>query len=65
MLHERELTLDELLSEPIIVTVMERDGYTPEVIRHLVKQVGAQRRFVKRLPYPAIASSSSRSQPSG
>jgi hypothetical protein len=49
MAHERELTLDELLSEPIIRKVMKADGYTPDDIRRLVHRAGARKPFVEIL----------------
>ncbi|ODT08129.1 MAG: hypothetical protein ABS58_03565 [Mesorhizobium sp. SCN 65-20] len=37
-----EPTLEELLREPIILKLMERDGYSPDDIRLLARQVTAR-----------------------
>jgi hypothetical protein len=42
MTDNREATLDELLSEPIIRKVMARDGFSADDIRHLVRQAHAR-----------------------
>ena len=42
MTHQREATLDELLSEPIILKVMARDGVRAEDVRRLVQQASAR-----------------------
>lgn len=39
MTNRHEPTLDELLSEPIILTVMERDGVRSADIRRLLQEV--------------------------
>jgi hypothetical protein len=44
MTQEREPTLDDLLSEPIIQTVMETYGHTADDIRHLMHQVGTRKK---------------------
>ncbi|PWK67623.1 hypothetical protein [Aminobacter sp. AP02] len=36
-----ELTLEDLLHDPIILTVMERDGYCPDDIRLLARHAVA------------------------
>jgi hypothetical protein len=41
-MYERELTLDELLNEPIIREVMIADGYNAEDIRLLMRQATAR-----------------------
>ncbi|RWO24630.1 MAG: hypothetical protein EOS09_12985 [Mesorhizobium sp.] len=43
MTQEREATLDDLLSEPIILAVMAIYGHTADDIRHLMHQVGARK----------------------
>ncbi|RWA98728.1 MAG: hypothetical protein EOS07_11325 [Mesorhizobium sp.] len=43
MTREREPTLDDLLSEPIILTIMAIYGHTADDIRHLMHQVGARK----------------------
>jgi hypothetical protein len=43
MTQGREPTLDDLLSEPVIQTVMEIYGHTADEIRHLMNQVGARK----------------------
>jgi hypothetical protein len=35
----RELTLEELLAAPIVLTLMHRDGVTPQSVRALVLSV--------------------------
>jgi hypothetical protein len=45
MTDQREATLDELLSEPIILKVMARDGVRAEDIRHLVQQANFRSRY--------------------
>lgn len=40
MTFERELTLEDLLVDPVIGLVMSRDGYTAEDIRHLMRIAG-------------------------
>ena len=42
MAEHREATLDELLSEPIILTVMASDGVRSSDVRRLLRQVGAR-----------------------
>jgi hypothetical protein len=42
MTDQREATLDELLSEPIILKVMARDGVRAEDVRRLVQQASAR-----------------------
>lgn len=39
MVDQPELTLEELLRDPMIITLMERDGYTADDIRLLARQV--------------------------
>lgn len=39
MIHQCEATLEELLSEPIILKVMARDGVRTDDIRQLVQQM--------------------------
>ena len=39
MTDQHETTLEELLSDPIILKVMARDGVRGDDIRHLVRQV--------------------------
>ena len=41
-MYERELTLDELLNEPMIRKVMIADGYSAEDIRLLMRQATAR-----------------------
>ena len=41
-MYERELTLDELLDEPMIRKVMIADGYSAEDIRLLMRQATAR-----------------------
>ncbi|WP_269930108.1 hypothetical protein [Aminobacter sp. HY435] len=61
MVDQPELTLEELLREPMILTLMERDGYTADDIRLLARQVttaasarpGVMR---SRIPYRAAPS---------
>jgi hypothetical protein len=45
MMDQREATLDELLSEPIILKVMARDGVRAEDIRKLVAQASVRTRY--------------------
>ena len=40
MTFERELTLEDLLVDPVIGLVMSRDGCTAEDIRHLMRIAG-------------------------
>lgn len=52
-----EPTLEELLREPIILKLMERDGYSPDDIRLLARQVTARSSASsamsgQRMPYP-------------
>ena len=42
MAEQREATLDELLSEPIILTVMASDGVRSSDIRRLMRRVRAR-----------------------
>jgi len=44
-MDQREATLDELLSEPIILKVMARDGVRAEDIRQLVRQASVRTRY--------------------
>jgi hypothetical protein len=44
MRYRTELTLEDLLAEPIVVTLMRRDGVSPEEVRHLREKVGRGRR---------------------
>jgi hypothetical protein len=39
-MFERELTLEELLADPVIGLVMSSDGCTAEDIRHLMRVTG-------------------------
>ena len=39
---DRELTLDELLNEPIVRLLMGRDGVEAHEIRQLVKTIGSR-----------------------
>lgn len=76
MAHEREPTLDEILSEPIIRKIMTVDGYSSDDVRYLMRQAGARKPFVKilkptgvevasqRLPITATPASSACYQPS-
>ena len=43
MTEQREITLDELLDEPIIKTVMARDGVQGSDIRRLLERVRLRR----------------------
>jgi hypothetical protein len=43
MTEQREVTLDDLLSEPIIRKVMARDGVRAEDIRRLVQQASVRK----------------------
>ena len=43
MTEQREITLDELLDEPIIKTVMARDGVQGSDIRRLMERVRMRR----------------------
>lgn len=59
MVDQPELTLEELLREPMIITLMERDGYTADDIRLLARQVtmasGSRRGPLRsRTPYRAV-----------
>ena len=56
MMDHREATLDELLSEPIIISVMARDGVRGADIRRLLQHVRDRRDLV------AAASEASRQQ---
>ena len=40
-----ELTLDQLLAEPIVQQLMGRDGVDETTIRRLVQETGWRRRF--------------------
>lgn len=42
MAEQPELTLEDLLREPIILKLMERDGYRPDDIRTLARQAVAR-----------------------
>ena len=42
MMDQREATLDDLLSEPIILKVMARDGVRAEDVRRIVQQADAR-----------------------
>ncbi len=53
-MYERELTLDELLNEPVIRKVMIADGYSAEDIRLLIRQ--AQRPIERRRLSPGFFS---------
>ena len=44
MTDQHETTLEELLSDPIILTVMARDGVRGDDIRYLVRQVRSRMR---------------------
>jgi hypothetical protein len=75
MAHEREPTLDDLLSEPIIRKIMAVDDYTADDIRYLMRQA-ARKPLVKlrkpfkgevasqMLPYPAAMAPCACYQPS-
>lgn len=75
MALERELTLDDLLNDPIIRKVMAVDGFTADDIRDLMRRAGARKPVVKilkpsqrdrarqRFPHPAIPASSSTGRP--
>lgn len=52
MAHQREPTLEDLLSEPIIRKVMAVDGYTPDDIRTLMRGAGARER-IATIPKPS------------
>ena len=56
-MYERELTLDELLNEPVIRKVMIADGYSAEDIRLLIRQANARSNEArpKRVRYQAVA----------
>lgn len=49
MHFDREPTLDDLLSEPIVRKVMKADGYTPDDIRRLLHRAGARKPFAEVL----------------
>jgi hypothetical protein len=42
MTLQRELSLEDLLVDPIVRLVMARDGFAPEDIRHLLRNVAAR-----------------------
>ncbi len=48
MAEQREATLDELLSEPIIMSVMARYGVRDADIRQLVRNVSAREEQARR-----------------
>lgn len=62
MAHEREPTLDDLLSEPIIRKVMAVDGYTPDDIRTLMRRAGARESLVT-IPKSSNAASAPQRHP--
>ena len=41
---EHEATLDELLAEPAVVALMDRDGVDPDAVRRLISAVRDRRR---------------------
>ena len=47
---EREATLDELLAEPAVVALMNRDGVDPDAVRRLL--AGLRERCRGRAPSP-------------
>ena len=58
MMDQREATLNELLSEPIIRKVMARDGVRAGDIRRLLRQANARRmrpRAICETRFPEIA----------
>lgn len=58
MRNQLEPTLDDLLSEPIILKVIKRDGYTPDDVRLLMQQAHIKmngRSIVSSLSYSASA----------
>ena len=55
-MYERELTLDELLNEPVIRKVMIADGYSAEDIRLLMRQATARSARLGRARRPQMMS---------
>lgn len=53
----REATLEDLLSDPVIMAVMASDGVRADDIRQLMKQVGirSRMRFRREPPAPLVA----------
>ncbi|WP_353646460.1 hypothetical protein [Mesorhizobium sp. WSM2239] len=51
MTLQRELSLEDLLVDPIVRLVMARDGVAPEDIRHLLHNVSA--RIADKPPHQA------------
>ena len=49
MMDQREATLDELLSEPIIRKVMARDGVRASDIRRLMRQAKVRRTLARTI----------------
>jgi hypothetical protein len=41
---EREATLDDLLAEPAVVALMDRDGVEPDAVRRLIAALRERRR---------------------
>ncbi|WP_443747156.1 hypothetical protein [Asticcacaulis solisilvae] len=39
----RELTLEEMLADPIVAQLMARDGVAPDVVRDLMRRVWRRR----------------------
>ncbi len=51
---DRDLSLDELIDDPLVRLVMRRDGVTPEALRRLLESVRARRRSADApVPVPA------------
>ncbi len=46
--YDREPTLDELLVDPVVRTVMARDHVTPEEIRELFRRLASAGRLLRR-----------------
>ena len=45
---EREATLDELLAEPAVIALMDRDGVDPEAVRRLITDLRDRRGYFFR-----------------
>lgn len=54
--NQREMTLEELLHDPIILTLMQRDGCSPEDIRLLARQARAKMHGVEDVLWAAAGS---------
>ena len=44
-----EPTLDEALSDPVVVAIMQRDGIDPNALRELIETVQARRAFAPEM----------------